>query len=342
MFRLMNQKIIRYHFNKRSRRNIEMTIALDANKEYDVCIDEQNTIYLTYQDLNHHIIFATIIDDRVDPVRVTEAPIKEAYYMKLVIHQGQPHIFYFEPEEVQSKRFRLYHCHLKGEEWAFDIVDEIWAREYLNPLCIHKVNNNIITAYYDYNVEGEQIYIKAFNTDTNKWGKKIKLTSTQSNKLYLDLIYRADKLHVTYCQFSEGNLLVKYERFNYEDGHISKEMEEVISNLGSQQDPTLIYYDDRLWICWIEHERIYSRYSEHEGNTWSPIYCWKESIRSSIVRYKYSSWTEDDDTILKYSFGKIKDDISFMGFGPLDNVEEVPLKKKSPIKYMGDLPEIRI
>jgi hypothetical protein len=330
LFRLLNNKIIRYHFNRRNKRQAEMTIAMDVNLEYDVCIDEENTIYLAYQDINYNIIFATIRNDKINRIELTNSPSREAYYMNMTVHDGEVHIFYFAPEEGMEK-YKLYHHHLKNKDWTLEIVDEIRVRELLDPLCIHKAKDRIIAAFLDYNLEGEQVYIKTFNMQDGKWEERIKLTDSPNNKLYLDLIYKDDKIHLTYCQYEEENLLIKYERFNYEDGNISKETEEVISNLGSQQDPTLIYYYDRLWISWIEHEKVYSRFSADHGNNWSPIYLWKESAKTGIVRYKYSNWDEDEEVIiLNYSFGKIKDDIKFIGFGALQDVEEVPLKKNYP------------
>lgn len=329
LFRLLNNQITRYHFNRRTNRYVELNVAMEVNTEYDVCIDEENTIYLIYQDVNYNIILAVIKNNKVNRIKLADAPITEVYYMNVIVQNGQIHIFYFAPEGDMEK-YKLYHHHFKDQNWSVEVIDEIKVRELLNLLCIHKAEDKIIAAYLDYNSKEEQIYIKAYRVEDEKWEEKIQLTDGISNKLYLDLIYRDKKLHLTYCQYEEGNLVIKYERFNYEDGNISKETEEIISNFGSQQDPTLIYFHDRLWISWIEHEKVYSRFSEDNGNSWSPIYLWKDSAKTSIVRYKYSSYKKDDEVIFNYSFGKIKDDIRFIGFGPLDNVEEVPLKKNYP------------
>jgi len=342
LFRLVDKEIIRYHFNKRISKNVQLTVAMDVNKEYDVCIDEKNTIYLAYQNLNNDIMLAIIHDDRINKIRLAETSVNEVYYINVVCNDGEPHIFYFRPEKGKAKKYKLYHNYINDKEWIVDVVDEIEVRELLNPFVVYSTKREIITAYYDYDIQGEQIYIKSFNFKDNKWGEKIKLTDSENHKLYVDLICINNKLHLTYCQYEEGNLIVKYDRFNYVDGHIIKEMDEEISNLGSHQDPTLIYFDNKLWISWIEYEKVYSRYSDDNGNTWSSIYLWKESINKSIVRYKYSNCDENNEAIFNYSFGKIKDDIKFIGFGPLENVEEIPLKKKISMKPLIDLPKIRI
>ena len=39
----------------------------------------------------------------------------------------------------------------------------------------------------------------------------------------------------------------------------------------------------------------------------------------------------EEDRILDYSFGSVYPEIEFIGFGPLDNASEIPVKNK-PIK----------
>ncbi len=86
-----------------------------------------------------------------------------------------------------------------------------------------------------------------------------------------------DKINLVYSQYYEGNLIIKYERFNYRDGKIDKEKEEILSNPEDAQEPILIYYEEKLWVVWLEYENILSRYSDDYGTTWSSIYLWDES-----------------------------------------------------------------
>lgn len=341
LFRLVNKKITRYHFDKRTKTNNEIDIATDANIEYDVYISENDNIYIAYQDVALNLVLIVLEEGKIEKIKLTEEPMPEIYYLNILLVDDEPHIFYFALLSGKDKKYRIYHHYPSSDSWVTNIVDEIEVRELLNSMNVLKTEKELISSYYDY-TEKEQICIKEFNLENYKWGEKIELTENEENKLYLDLLHRDNKIHLTYCQYEEGSLLTKYERFNYENGFVIKEVEEVISNPGNIQNPTLIYYDNKLWISWIEHEKVMSRYSDNGGDTWSPIYLWKESRGNSIVRYKYCSSRKSNNTILNYSFGKIKSDISFIGFGPLNNVEEVPVKKKIRLKTLENLPRIRI
>lgn len=332
LFRLLEGKIIRYHFNYETQKHYEEIVAEEASLEYDGSIDNKNTIYIIHQDKRFHLILTLIKrDGRIESFKLTEEPILEVYYLNLIMDDDIPHIVYFVLLPGMEKRYRIYHHYFTGEEWITNIVDDILVRELLNPLKVFKAEKEIILGYYN-KIRDEQIYIKKFNLDRKEWGKKIKLTHVEANKLYLDFFVNEASIHLTYCQYIEGNLVVKYERFSYANNSLKKEVEEIISNPENGQEPTLIYYEGRLWVVWIEYENILSRYSEDYGNTWSPIYLWKESRENHIVRYKYEK-IENKDIILNYSFGKITPEIGFIGFGPISNTEEIPLKKNPFQKF---------
>lgn len=341
LFRILDGKIIRYHFSKKTNTSNESNITTEAYIEYDTCIDENDNIYVVYQDINFDLMLDIIKGWKINRIKLSDKPLPEIYYLNTIVYGNEPHIFYFVILSEKDKKYRIYHHYPSDEGWVTNIVDEITIKELLNPMSIFKTEEEIIIVYYDYK-EAEQIYINTFDLNSKKWGDKVRITDNDKDKLYVDLIYKDNKIHLTYCQFEEGNLIVKYERFNYKNGFIEKEIENTISNPESPQNPTLIYFNNRLWISWVEYDSVMSRYSDTNGDTWSSIYLWKESKRSSIVRYKYFSSQKQDDQILNYSFGKIKPSIGFLGFGPLDKVEEVPLKKKIRLKSLENLPRIRI
>lgn len=337
VFRLLKGKITRYHFNYETQKQYEKVIAKEVFLEYDGSIDENDTIYIICQDKSFDLILILLKKNKdMEVVKLTEEPIPEVYYLNIILDNDKPHIFYFILTSKIEKKYRIYHHYFTGGEWITNKVDEIKVRELLNPLKIFRADNEIILSYYN-KIGDEQIYIKKFDLNKEKWEEKIRLTDDEKNKLYLDFVVGKDKIHLTYCQYEEGNLVVKYERYSYDNVLLRKEVEEKISNIENPQDPTLIYYEDRLWIVWIEYENVMSRYSDDFGNTWSPIYLWKESKGKDIVRYKYNK-LNNEGIILNYSFGKIDSDISFIGFGVLDNTIEIPLKKKAFQTIIKNIP----
>ncbi|CCQ92583.1 hypothetical protein CULT_1010027 [[Clostridium] ultunense Esp] len=339
LFRSLEGKIIRYHFNYETQKHYEDIIAEEILLEFDGSIDNQDTIYIIHQDKALHLILTLIKKDgRIERFKLTEESILEVYYLNLIMDNDIPHIVYFVLISGMEKRYRIYHHYFTGEEWITNIVDDTIVRELLNPLKVFKTEREIILSYYN-KTRDEQIYIKKFNLDRKEWGDKIKLTHVEANKLYLDILVKETKIHLTYCQYMEGNLVVKYERVNYTNGSLNKEVEEIISNPENGQEPTLIYYEGRLWVVWIEHENILSRYSQDYGNTWSPIYLWRESKENHIVKYKYNK-LESKDIVLNYSFGKINPEIGFIGFGPIFNTVEIPLKKNPFQMFAKGIPKL--
>ncbi len=326
LFRLSKARIIRRHFNRWTKTSREFTIAKDVFLEYDISIDREDTIYTIYQNTSMDLVLTLLRGKRTENIKLTKEPIPEIYYLNMELDDNKPHIFYLILLSSVEKKYRIYHHYFDGNDWIINVVDEIKVRELLNPIKVFIEDKKLILAYYD-NVEDEQIYIKAFNLNEGKWGEKIRLTEGKKYRLYIDLIIKDDKLHISYCKYEGGNLVVIYERFKYVEGSIEREVEMELSNPENPQYPTLIYYDNKLWVSWIEYDNVMSRYSTDEGNTWSPIYLWKESKKGDIVRYKYDRAMKGSN-ILNYSFGKIYPEISFIGFGPIHNTREIPLKKK--------------
>ena len=338
LFRLVKGNIIRYHFNYERQNYSEKIVAKGVFKEYDISIDEKDTIYIIHQDTTFDLMLTLIKKNgELETVKLTEEPILEIYYLNLILDLDKPHIIYFILVPDIEKKYRIYHHYFTGEEWRTNIVDEIRVRELLNPLRVFYTDNKIFIVYYD-KVEEEQIYIKKFNINKGEWEEKIRLTDSKENKLYSDIIVKGSKIHLTYCEYEEGNLVVKYGRFNYENNLAEKEIEDTLSNPENPQDPTLVYYNRKLWVVWVEHENLLSRYSDDLGNTWSPIYLWNESKGKDIVRYKYHKLF-DEGMILNYSFGKIAPEIGFIGFGPTENTIEIPLKKNMEQNFMKRIPK---
>lgn len=136
-----------------------------------------------------------------------------------------------------------------------------------------------------------------------------------------------------YSEFINENLAIKYGRYAYDSYSLTLDKEEILSNESNPTNPTLIIHNNILWVVWNESLGIYSRYSKDNGLTWSPIYLWKESKINDFVRYKYVDNGQNEEIKLNYSFGTLHPDIKFIGFGALENVEEMDLKKKKIFKF---------
>ena len=327
-FRLNDGKIIQHYFDNKLQVMSKKVVAKEAFLEYDASIDEEDGMYLVHQNMHFDLVLTLLKDEEIETIKLTGEPGSEVYYLNIISNGKEIHIFYSTLLAESEKQYRIYHHYFNGADWMTNIIDEINVRELLNPLRIINNDKELIIAYYD-KIEDEQIYMKSFDFDGAKWGEKIKLTQGESSKLYVDILLKEDKLNLVYSEYYEGNLIVKYERFSYTGGNIQEEKEEILSNPENPQEPILIYYNEKLWVVWVEYENVMSRYSIDKGTTWSPIYLWNESKDNDIVRYKYCNASNVDNNILNHSFGKIHPEITFLGFGSLDNTTQIPLKKKT-------------
>ncbi len=316
-------------FNNKTKISTKEEIVKGILQEYDVSIDSKGDIYLTYQDDTMNLVLTILRgdgDDRED-VKLTAEPIPEVYDLHILNNKEEPHIIYFIMLPDERKRYRMYHHYFNGDEWITHIVDEVRVKQILNPMKIIKENDKIILGYYKYE-EQEEIYYKEFDLDKKQWMNSLPLTNNGADRLYLDMLKDEDHVHLTYSEYYNGNFIVKYEKFSYGTDGFKKDMEEILSNEENPSNPTLIYYEDKMWIAWIEYDNVMSRYSENGGLTWSPIYLWNESKEADIVRYKCLNKDNKDNIILNHYFGRVNPEIVFIGFGSVENATEVPIKKK--------------
>lgn len=326
LFTLYDGIMTRYYFQKETSRIDERKISEDLFIEYDIEIDQEDTIYIMYQNKNYHLVLMIIKGEETKRIVLTEEPIPEVYNLNLKVVDNRPHIFYCILLSEIEKEYRIIHHWFNGIDWITNIVDETKVKQLLNPMCILEYKEELILIYYDMQ-KTEEVYFKNFDLIKGEWSGKVQLTNSSTTMLYLDSLLIDNKLHLTYCEYGES-LTVKYERYEYGTGSVQKELEKKLSNEENISWPTLIYYEDNLWVVWAEYESIMSRFSLDKGKTWSPIYQWKESKTNDIVRYKYSTRNKTANIILNYSYGTIQPDIGFVGFGSLDNTTEIPLKKK--------------
>ncbi len=326
MFQWKNQCLNLFIFNYITQEVEKRVIAEGSLEEYDVSIDDLDNIYIVYQDTNYNLILIILTDNNLERIELTEKSVPLVKNLNILNYGEDFHIIYCVAVLNNTNTYGIYHHLYSDENWLTNKVDEIKVLELLNPFQIATKSNKVFISYYDYK-DKEEIYLKHFNCKERKWEETIQLTSGGKFKLYLDLLIINDKINLVYSEEDDGNFVVKYERFSIKKGHINKEIEDTMSNPENCSYPTIIYYDNKIWIVWLEYNNILSRFSENMGESWSPIYLWNESKKEDIIKYKYMNIKDKDNRILNSSFGKMYPDISFIGFGPLDNVKEVPLKK---------------
>lgn len=326
LFRKSTNDILLDKIAKSANVSSKESIIKNVLEEYDIAIGLKNELYIIYQSQEMHLILTILSDDKREDIRLTSEPIPEVIDLNIVVNDNRVHIIYIIKLQDEEGKYRIYHNYYDGKDWETYIVEDIIAKKVLNPMKLIQEENNIILAYYNHD---KDIELKEFGLEMLKWSDTFKLADNPNEKLYIDMIKKDDIIHLGYCEFQNENLVIKYEKFRYSDKAYKRELEKVVSNEGSLSHPTIILYENNIWITWVELNKVMSRMSDDGGLNWSDsMYTWNSGTDIDFVRYKYLTVTLEKDRTLDYSFGSVYPEIKFMGFGMLDDATELPIKKK--------------
>ena len=285
----------------------ESIVADNVLDEFDILIYD-DSIYLVYQDTEYNLNLSIIKGKDKTTHKLTTEEFPKILELNIIKHKDNISMVFLYPIHKTKDILQIEHNMLKDENWHNYLVDQVRVSQVLNPIKLINKEGTILIAYYYEN----QICLKSFDENEEEWKESIVLTDNWE-KLYLDLIYDNDYLHLVYSEAMDGNYVIKYKMFKYDISFIEI-YEADISRKSNASNPTIIKNDHLLWIVWNESSRIYSRYSDDNGWTWSEIKSWDESFKNNIVRYKYTSNTKLNSRIIDYTFGTIYPDIKFIGF----------------------------
>lgn len=303
------------------------SIVKDILEEYDVDIGLENELYIIYQNKEMHLVLTILKGEERKDINLTLDPIPEVIDLNIKVMKDKIHIVYIIKIEDEKRLYRIYHNYYDGKDWETHIIKDIIAKKVLNPIKLIEEEENLFLAYYN---NDKEIELKEFDGKTIEWSKAFKLVDNNNEKLYIDMIRKDSIIYLNYCEFQNDNLVIKYERFRYIDGVYKKEVEKIISNEGSLSNPTIIFYNNNLWVTWVEVDKVISRISEDGGENWSTyMYMWNQKNDIDFVRYKYLSKDSKKDIIFDYSFGSVYPEIKFIGFGSVENTTKIPIKKKN-------------
>lgn len=299
-------------------------IVEDATNDFDGSINYQGEIYLVCKDQKNNIILLSNHRDFSYGKYILD---HHKGIQDIMIRQmdHQIHILYHRKDEDTLGGYTIHHYKDDGMSQQNSEICRVNSRDILNPMCCLVEKEGLLLTYFDLISDTEQIFLRSYSKSDESWSEPIQLTDSREVKLYHDVLLDDQNLHLTYCEYTNGNLVVKYEKHICKNGSNRKIYEYTISNQGNCSHPILIIHDGLLWLCWTEYSYIASRFSTDQGRTWSELYLWDESRKEDIILFKYTS-NKDSPARLNHSFGKAKE-LGFIGFGKLDQVSVIPLKE---------------
>ncbi|MCK9443859.1 MAG: hypothetical protein M0Q14_04970 [Tissierellaceae bacterium] len=309
LFRKTKQKIMVEEIKDSVKHPKRKIIKEDILGEYDAAIKDKSTIFLIYQNNKGHLFLITLDDEIREETQLTEKPISEIFNLNIgVVEEGLHIVYNIRAIDDPGKYTINHHYNYKGK-WYDYIISEI-NEELINNMKFLAHGGKINIIYYR---NKREIVNREFYLDTLQWSKENVLVSGGNDKLFLDAIVIEGDIHMTYCEYIDERLVVKYN-------------DKTVSRKGSPSHPTILYYKGKLWVSWVELDKITSTYSSDTGENWAGLFLWNKTKTMDFVRYKYLNSETKEDIVLDNSFGGIYPEIQFLGFGSTNAATEVPIE----------------
>lgn len=338
-FRWNEGKIQYTYFDQQLEKYNTSILVEDCALEFDAVIDEKDRIYFIYQRTDGNLLLMVYSGDNWNTSSLGEFQKGNIANINILEHQGKIHILYCVSNDENNGSYHVYHHFYDEISWKSNSLGEIRTKGILNPFQFIKHKEYLIFGFYNLVNHEEQICIKWFNTTEEQWENTMRLTNNFNSKLYLDILVSKDEaFHLVYSEYVDGNLVIKYEKYEIKESKASRVSEHILSNPANASYPSFVAQTDKLWVVWTEYDQIMSCFTVDQGLTWSQPYLWKELKEYNFFRYKFHTNNERIKNYyqLSYAFGKDYPEFSFVGFGDIQNAVEVPKKKEETVEKEND------
>ncbi|MCT4508381.1 MAG: hypothetical protein N4A48_06400 [Tepidibacter sp.] len=285
----------------------KLSIEIDKeDKIYGVAITESGNVLYIHTDKDNNIKLSELFDYDYQKYLLIYPYINKS--------GSNLHIIYYLQDIRNNKTWAIYSHYFDGKEWIQNNVDFVLSYPMLNTFEVVS-NENDLNIFYINTINGvEQIFLSEFNNVNKSWDKPIQITNTNNKKLYLNVLNEKNDYHITWSEFVNNNLLIKYTKGYFDEDIFSISNIINISELSNCSFPTFIKTGDVLWNVWTQMNNIYSSYSFDNGKTWSDPRMDSESIKNKFIIYKFRTNNIEDLNQFKLNttFGTNK--MSFIGF----------------------------
>ncbi|MBS4540155.1 hypothetical protein GOQ27_16875 [Clostridium sp. D2Q-11] len=313
--------------------NEERKLFENCNEHFFATIDKKNNIYIICQELNEKKVYLLVYNNGQWSKTVVEDKEKQKIYEPKIVHIGDNvHIFYLKRNNENIDNYDFIHIVVSKNIILNNKLFHIKTNGILSPYSINKYKNGVLITYISSEEYYHKIILRYFDINTNEIMEEVITNNDEYEKFYLDsLIINNTTLLITYCGKEAGNYKVICDYIALNDTIPKLEARAVLSNASNCIYPTLVYDENDLWVIWHEYQGIMSSVKRSNSKVFTGPYLWNNSKGKDILRYGYVSNNRNIKKRYKlnYSFGMAPPNVSFIGFGNLNDVKEVPLKKKS-------------
>lgn len=315
-----NNLIVKTFINNKGWLDLKNIVSDIISNQFNIQIDKNDKIYGVANNFDGEILYL-YTDDNVDiKYKKLFDYDNEKYIIKYpyIIKNGDNiHIFYYI-RDINDYRIWSMCCHyFDGEKWKNHNVEFIKSYPIINPFIITKYNDDLNIFYFNKVDDKEEVYYNKFNYNNKQWSESQKLTSTGNKKIYLGVLKdNANLHHITWSEFINENLTIRYTSRNLNKKVIQENDEMILSEQSNCSFPTIIKAGEVLWALWAQMNKVYRCNSFDEGRTWGEPTIDNKSYKDDIIRYKFITNDKEELENFKLNnvFGLNYPKISFVGF----------------------------
>ena len=264
--------------------------------KYSFSLDEDDNIYCIYCDKSLQILECKNNSNTFIPKESITYNFKKfglAFpYIKYI--NDSVHIFYYVFNNESTNTCALFHHYKENNYWIENKID------FIN----HLVLNNFVvlwnglapTIFYLKLINGcEEVFASKFNLGTFCWSDPIQITNSNKNKIYLDVIRDSMNFyHLCFCEYVKNGYVVKYINGYLNNNKFEMDTSSYLSQPSTCMYPSLLKKDNKLFVYWVNFNKLFTSYCENNGKTWCDPSIDEYSIKDDFVRSAFLSNYKDD------------------------------------------------
>ncbi len=227
-------------------------------------------------------------------------------YVKYI--NNNAHVFYYVFNNSSNNTCALFHHYRHNNYWIENKID------FINHLVLDNFtvlwNESVPTIFYLKLVNGcEEVFASRFNLGTFCWSDPIQITNSSKNKIYLSVIRDSMNFyHLCFCEYVENGYAVKYINGYLNDNRFDVDASSYLSQPSTCMYPSLVKKNNKLFICWVDFNKLFTSYSENTGKSWSEASIDEYSTGDDFVRSNfYSNYKDDLGYNISYVFSTLNE-----------------------------------
>lgn len=328
-----DNKLIVIIYNKTYGSNTEKILMNNCNEYFSATIDKKNNIYIVCQDLKENNIYLFSFNNGQWSELIVDEKEERKIYEPIIIQKGKDsHIFYLKKDNESINSYNFIHVSISDEIILSNKLFNMKTNGILIPYSMIKYKKGVLITYINSEEYYHNICLRYFDINSNEIMEEHIINNEEYEKYYLDsIIVNDSNLYITYCGKEYGNFKVICDYINLNKSIEKPDSRVILSNPSNCTYPTLVYDSGDIWVIWYEYQGVMSSIKSSDSRVFTGPYLWNKSKGKDILRYGFISNNNNMKKRYKlnYSFGIAPPDISFIGFGDLNDVQEIPLKKNS-------------